>query len=378
MAIMRSLFEGISKSAIKKLGLSTSEQRADSTHIVSNICTRGRLDLFAKTMSHFIKSLDEKRFSRIADNIKRWHQRDREGWFGLGLVQRSAKLEQLARYVNKLIVIFKNDQQVTAAEPYQLLVRLFKEQCEVVDQSDSDKGSGTGKKIKIKTKSKGQTLQSPFDPDASYGHKGQGYSAHITETCNNQHKSEIITDYEVNTAARSDKGKASDIVNRLSSADLKPDTLYADGGYPSAPSALEVVEKDVEFIAPVDRARLPEKVMGRNRFEFDQDGFLVQCPQGHKPVDHRMRSSNNQKGSALHAIFNGDTCRARAANFDNARYAVPTTANAAVILATAKVNLGLKSPPSFDCVIKCMPINKPMRGKSATKFVQALRPPCRS
>jgi hypothetical protein len=34
MAIMRSLFEGISKSAIKKLGLSISEQRADSTHIV--------------------------------------------------------------------------------------------------------------------------------------------------------------------------------------------------------------------------------------------------------------------------------------------------------------------------------------------------------
>jgi hypothetical protein len=65
------------------------------------------------------------------------------------------KLEQLARYVNKLIVIFKNDQQVTAAEPYQLLVHLFKEQCEVVDKSDSAKGSGTGKRIKIKRKSKG-------------------------------------------------------------------------------------------------------------------------------------------------------------------------------------------------------------------------------
>ncbi len=273
MAIMRSLFEGISKSAIKKLGLSISEQRADSTHIVSNICTRGRLDLFAKTMSHFIKSLDEKRFSRIPDNIKRWHQRDPEGWFGLGLVQRTAQLDQLARYVNKLIVIFKNDQQVTATEPYQLLVRLFKEQCEVVDKSDSNKGNATGKRIKIKRKSKGQTLQSPFDPDASYGHKGQGYNAHITETCNNKDKCEIITDYEVNAAARSDKGKASDIVNRLSSADLKPDTLYADGGYPSAPSALEVVEKNVEFIAPVDRARLPENVMGRDRFDFDQDCF---------------------------------------------------------------------------------------------------------
>ncbi len=308
METVRTIFEGISKSAIKKLGLSTDEQRVDSTHIVSNICTRGRLDLFAKTLNHFIKSLDKEPFSRIADNIKRWHQRQPEGWFGIGPTERTAKLEQLAKYVNKLIVLFKDDRQITCTEPYQLLVRLFEEQCEVIDKSDTDKGSG--KKIKLKKKSKGQTLQSPYDPDASYGHKGQGYSAHITETCNNKGKCEIITDYEVHGAARSDKAKATDIVDRLESSDLKPKTLYADGGYPSAPSALEVVEKDIEFIAPVDRARLSEDVMGRDQFEFDKDGFVVQCPQNHKPVDHRMRSSNNKKGSSLHAIFNGDTCRA--------------------------------------------------------------------
>jgi hypothetical protein len=305
MATMRTVFKGISKTAIKKLDLSTSEQRVDSTHIVSNICTRGRLDLFAKTIDHFIKSLDEKRFSRIPDNIKRWHQREPEGWFGLGLAQRKIKLEQLAKYLNKLIVIFKDDQQVASGEPYQLLVRLFKEQCEVID-----KGNGTGRKIKLKRKSKGQTLQSPYDPDASYGHKGKGYSAHIAETCNNKDKCEIITDYEVHGAAQSDKGKAPDILDRLESAGLKPDTLYADGGYPTVPSALKVVQKEVEFIAPVDRSRLPEDVMGRDQFEFDKDGFVVQCPQGHKPVDHRMRSSNNKKGNALHAIFNGDVCRA--------------------------------------------------------------------
>lgn len=308
MAMVRTVFEKISKAAIKKLGISTSDQRVDSTHIVSNICTRGRLDLFFKTIDHFIKSLDSKRFSRIPKNIKKWHQREPEGWFGLGQVQRKAKLEQLASYMHKLIVVFNNDQYVSATEPYQLLVRLFKEQCKISDKSDSDTGSGNN--IQVKKKSRGETLQSPYDPDASFGHKGQGYSAQITETCNNKGKCEIITDFEVHGAARSDKGKAVDIVKRLESADLKPDTLYADGGYPSGPSALEVVEKGVEFIAPVDRARLSEDVMGRDQFEFDQDGFVVHCPQKQQPVDHRMRSSNNKKGSALHAIFKGDICRA--------------------------------------------------------------------
>jgi hypothetical protein len=50
-------------------------------------------------------------------------------------------------------------------------------------------------------------------------------------------KTEIITDYEVHDAARSDIGKALCIVEPLETAGLKPDTLFADKGYPSVPSA---------------------------------------------------------------------------------------------------------------------------------------------
>jgi hypothetical protein len=305
MSTVRTIFENISKSAIKKIGLSTSEQRVDSTHIVSNICTRGRLDLFQKTIGHFIKSLDKKRFSRLPKNIQKWHQRKAEGWFGMGQAQHKQTLEQLSKYLYKLMSIFKTDRQVTVSEPYQLFVRLLNEQCKVVENNGTD----TATQIKVKKKSKGETLQSPFDPDASYGHKGKGYSVHITETCNNKGKREIITDYEVHGAARSDIGKADQIVKRLESADLKPDALFADGGYPSAPSSVKVIDRNVEFIAPVNRGRLPEDVMGRDRFKFDKDGFVLRCPERHKPVDHRMRSKNNKKESSLHAIFDGDICR---------------------------------------------------------------------
>lgn len=49
--------------------------------------------------------------------------------------------------------------------------------------------------------------------------------------------------------------------------------------------------------------------MGRDRFKFDDTGRVVQCPKGHRPIDHRMLSANNQKGRSLHAIFNGALCR---------------------------------------------------------------------
>jgi hypothetical protein len=52
MALVRSVYDTISKAAINKLGLSTADQRVDSTLVVSNICNRGRLDLFNKTIDY--------------------------------------------------------------------------------------------------------------------------------------------------------------------------------------------------------------------------------------------------------------------------------------------------------------------------------------
>jgi hypothetical protein len=306
MKLVRNVFDNIRDRAIKKLGVSARDQRVDSTHIISNIRTRGRLALFSNTLTFFLKSLNKKQFSRVPKAIQQWHTTESEGWFGLGPAEQKVKLQELAEYLYEVIVIFGNDNKIISDEPYQLLDRLFREQCELKDGSSSNEESS---KIKIKKKPDGETLQSPYDPDASYGHKGSGYSAHITETCNNPGKTEIITDYEVHGAARSDIGKALSVVERLDAAGLKPETFFADGGYPSVPSALAITEKQIEFIAPVNRSRLSDEIMGRDCFQFNPDGFATQCPMGHSPINHRMLSHNNKKGNSLHAIFDGDTCR---------------------------------------------------------------------
>jgi hypothetical protein len=306
MNLVRNVFDNIRDRAIKKLGLSTRDQRVDSTHVISNIRTRGRLALFSNTLTFFLKSLNEDQFSRVPKAIQQWHRTESEGWFGLGPAEQKVKLQELAEYLYELIVIFGNDNEIKSTEPYQLLDRLFREQCELKNGSPSNEESS---KIQIKKKPEGETLQSPYDPDASYGHKGSGYSVHITETCNNSGKTEIITDYEVHGAARSDIGKALSVVERLHAARLKPETLFADGGYPSVPSALTITEQQIEFIAPVNRSRLSDEIMGRDRFQFDSEGFATKCPMGHGPIGHRMLSSNNTTRRSLYAIFDGDICR---------------------------------------------------------------------
>ena len=166
MKLVRHVFDNIRDSAIHKLGLSAGNQRLDSTHIISNIRVRGRLALFSNTLTQFLKSLNEDQLSRVPKAIQEWHSSEPEGWFGLGPAEQKIKLEELAQYLYDLIVIFEKDNELTGNEPYQLLKRLFSEQCEFTSDQESSK-------VQVKKKSEGATLQSPYDPDASCGHKGR-------------------------------------------------------------------------------------------------------------------------------------------------------------------------------------------------------------
>jgi hypothetical protein len=79
MKLVRHVFDNIRDSAIEKLGLSTSNQRLDSTHIISNIRLRGRVALFTNTLTLFLKSLDKEHFARVPNAIREWHAREPEG-----------------------------------------------------------------------------------------------------------------------------------------------------------------------------------------------------------------------------------------------------------------------------------------------------------
>lgn len=303
MKLVRAVFDTIRDSALDKLGLSVSNQRLDSTHIISNIRLRGRVALFSNTLRLFLASLDEAQFAQVPEPIRAWHAQEPEGWFGVGPAEQQVTLHELAQYVYDLILLFEKDDEITGSEPYQLLQRLVSEQCDY----DPHEPSPT---IQLKKKTEGPTLQSPYDPDASCGHKGPGYSLHITETCNNSGMPELITDYEVHGAARSDIGKALSVIERLDGTGCKPEVLFADGGYPSVPSALKVQEHGIEFMTPVNRSRLADEVMGRDQFHFDAEGLVTHCPMGHSPIDHRVLSGNNSTRRSLHAIFDGTLCRA--------------------------------------------------------------------
>jgi len=301
MKMVRNVFDKVGEAAIEDLGISVKEQRVDSTLIASNIFTRGRVELFRKTLVHFFDWLSKEhpgRLELLNPSTRKWYEKIKEGgWFGkVDKDKVKQLLATLAERLYEVVQCFSDDKEVNSFEPYQLVERLFNEHCELVpvdeeaneDEDDGAISTGDDKPVKIKVRKKpersGSSLQSPYDPDAGCSYKGPGYLAHVAETCNNE-TTEIITDYDVTSAAETDRGKDADII--------------------------DAEKKGTKIIAPMTGGSLPEDTIGRDRFSFDEEtGHCTSCPAGHPPVRHGMRSTYCDQSATLHAYFDGDKCRA--------------------------------------------------------------------
>ena len=71
-------------------------------------------------------------------------------------------------------------------ESFGLLRRLYEEQCVAPE-------SAAPEKIELQEKPSSSSLQSPSDPDVTYGHKGKGYEVQLTETCGEENPFEVVT-----------------------------------------------------------------------------------------------------------------------------------------------------------------------------------------
>jgi hypothetical protein len=337
---MRKVFEVVLQGALSDLKVSTNAQRLDSTRILSNIHTRGRADLFWKTLDHFLKALskvDASKLGQLPVALQTWDSdSDDKSFAWRSAAEARAVLPQLARWLVIVRDLFAHDDQVRALEAYQLVVRLLDEHVTVLPakggetvepgsnpgastpsgEPAAESGSAGGSappvgepRIQIHAPvSPGKAMQSPYDPDAEYGHKGPGYHIQIAETCCNE-KVELITEYEVHGASVSDQGKAAETLERLAGRGIAPEVMAVDSGYVSAESLADAEEREVELLGPVSRGALGKDAIGRDQWTRDaKTGLLASCPQGHRVVRHGDRSNGNHE-KVLHAFMDAATCR---------------------------------------------------------------------
>jgi hypothetical protein len=257
------MFDAITKGLVLMDGLSVSRQRLDSTHLMSDIAVLTRLGLFVETEEHFLKALKEQYPQKVANLEKDVTRRylDREGYFSdakRDQVQR--RLPVAARDLLYLVRTFERDDAVNTWESYRLMVRLLAEQCEITGSYGDESGKVEKVDLKEPKEVSGASLQSPHDPDATYGHKGKGYEAQVVETCVKDNPYQVVTHVEVNGANESDQKATVPIVEKLIEKDLRPEELVADTGFGSGENIVACAIEGVSLMAPVQDPDGPDRI----------------------------------------------------------------------------------------------------------------------
>lgn len=290
------LFDRIVQAIVEDLGLRTDRQRLDSTHIRSNMAVLTRLQLFTHQITAFLRKLS-KQHPRLAAKLPgglRSRYLDREGYFADAPSSKSRRrLQQCAADLWRLVDRFKGHRSVSGMPSYLRLKRLLEEQCVVEEDAPTDPDGDGPDGVPVRPKEP-KTERIPADSlqgsdeDATYGHKGKGYQAQVAETCHADNPTQVVTHVSIEGAHASDQHATIEVIEALSDAGCKPETLLADTNYGRGRNIVEAADHGVDLLSPAcgPQARGEGDGMRLEDFEFSADGrCLERCPAGHEPIE---------------------------------------------------------------------------------------------
>lgn len=304
------LFEAVVDQLSKVYEVDTSRQRIDSMHIKSNMRHLGRIGLFVNTIKKFLVNL-KRHHKELFDSLDkelsdRYFPKRGESTFSMVKPSESAKtLESLGKDLLYLIERFRDTDSVVGMNSYQLLLRLFKEQCTAEQDSQTQK-----KKVVVKPNKEvpSDSLQNPSDPDAGYSsHKGKGYQVQIAETYSGKADKDneqlsLITYVSVESADKSDANALIPAIKDTQRRGLGPEEVLADTTYGGDDNCVKAEEIGVEVVSPAPGPDT-QKAISLADFNLSERNKVTACPQGHSPL--RAKHKKNR----YTASFNSRHCK---------------------------------------------------------------------
>jgi len=239
----------VTTTLVQQCGIRIDQQRLDSTHVFSDMASFGRTRLMGVTVKRFLTQLkrhDPAAYDGLDEALRQRYAPSAHRLFGgLGTDEPSRRLlrQQVAEDMYGLIRRFGDNPQHHHRETYQLLARVFAEQCEVTEE-----------KVTLKAKTGGGVIQNPSDPEATYdGHKGQGYQVQIAETCHPDNPVQLLTAAVPETAVASDTAALPVVLDELAAQQLLPASLLADALYGSDENVQAAEARGVELVSPTQQ-----------------------------------------------------------------------------------------------------------------------------
>lgn len=298
------VFEQITKEQCSEFEVSGQRVRMDSKLLSSNIKWMSRYELIHKTLDiHYrvIKNspqLDETTKAKLTEALK---LEGEKVVYTQTSKEVKTRLVELGALISKVLELTS----YCELESYKTLYRVFTEQYTV----------GEDKIVVAKQKEEitAQSVQSPHDTDCTYRNKGgndgqkkqqvKGYSANITETCDDD-KLNLITQVNVQPANTSDVDfLQTDIKKTQEIIGDKIKRIHADGAYHSTENQDFCTENEIElYVHAIQGSK------GRYEFEMSEDeNLIIYDTQTQQIIENTQVTSKD--GSIKWRIKTGNTYR---------------------------------------------------------------------
>lgn len=293
-------FHILTKHIIEVIQIITNEMRMDSTFIMPNIRTAGRLSLAYDVLFKAVKAcpadiLSDELLEVLNPKFKT------ELLYKVKSRETQGRLDSMLQLSSTLVNAAKNanDKNLAKKPELQMLERFLNEQAEY----DEDKEAFVAKKPIKGTVS--ANLQSAYDDKATCRKKRDevhiGYVANIAETCADENLVQVVVDYSLHQNNVADTTIIKESLPELAE-DMEVERVFVDGGYYGSSVQELADDLGVEMHYTDMTGRDPEK-LPLTDFIFDGDK-VTHCPQGH-PSEISIHDENN-KSILVH--FNKDIC----------------------------------------------------------------------
>ena len=294
-------FAKLTDNFIKIAGISTKEQRMDSTQIMTNIKLGGRLSLAYDVLVQAIKACPDDVLTDAHKNVLNPKYRTDALYRTRGKEARMQRLQEMVNLGAELLELVKSRPEVCDNRGIRILHRFISEQA----YFEISKKMWVVKDNKDIT---ADSLQSAYDEDSTYRSKaGKGhvcFVVNLSETCAEENPVQVITDYTVKKNITGDTEMLDERIEEIKER-TRLTHLYVDGGHSGGRIEAHAHSADVElhYTNMTGSEPNPEKIPITS-FVITDHNRVEACPQGHAPISSQF----NNKNKVIRAYFSLNHC----------------------------------------------------------------------
>jgi hypothetical protein len=252
-----------------------------------------------------LKRHDEPGYGSIREGVRQRYEATPQaifGWKNLDDDGVNELRQSVAEDLAYLVETFRHEIVPGARAAYQMMAKVFEQQCEVV-----------GERVAVRKHTGGEIVCNPADPEATLdGHKGSGYQVQLSETCGADNEVQLIVSAIPETACQTDSAALAAVIEDLKSSGFEPTEMLADTAYGGDENHSHCLAEGIDLITPTP-GKCPEHQVGSERLTVADftiepgvkigpwgreipDPKCVACPAGLKPnrsfYDHSTEQIN--------------------------------------------------------------------------------------